>query len=533
MDIKEEYEEHASALTADKDEVKEETVSNIQLQEATCNLAHRGAPKDSFDKLTEVSKEGGDIEYETVGNLSSDHKNMTFISKTAEFVRSNLESTEAEEIAEAIYACVERIMCDVVKEEPRFRSSDIIKVGSFYEGTKILEPNEFDFLVVIDELSKPGAVSVVTEDIRPGYAEVLLIDDSLKQRWKHTDENCVLHNFQDYEHASSFGFVVLSTLAKLAEKQSLKYELQEVGYIYLPDTLISFPPTGNFSLELEYAEVWNPNVMLKFQCDKMTISVDISPAIRYHKVTDCFNPEDCIAEQLAEAVLNRGSILLVNSLDMLDKDPAHEHVFRITFTETEVQYVKCMEHGHKNIYVFMKYLTHVFKNNLKCQYKYHEDSKIELPSYLLKLACIFHDVQCSLPPSVYLNICLFKILLIFINWYQSGHYKSVFNTKLLVCKKSDMIVHRHRKMLDFLVDFCIHKVEAPDITQANFNPRPFLESKLREFYNSKYVSLENTRRKLLLPLAYCAVESLSNPEEVIRKVSSKTHRPSVLSFFSE
>ncbi|CAG2186779.1 unnamed protein product [Mytilus edulis] len=81
------------------------------------------------------------------------------------------------------------------EKDPRFRSSEILSVGSYKENTKILEPDEFDFLVVMDELSKPGVISIVKDDALPCYTYLEVQDEAVAYNW-WCDENKILHQFQ-------------------------------------------------------------------------------------------------------------------------------------------------------------------------------------------------------------------------------------------------------------------------------------------------------------------------------------------------
>jgi len=48
---------------------------------------------------------------------------------------------------------VDRLMKGVTIQENKLKICNIQKVGSYYEGTKICKPDEFDFLVQLEELS--------------------------------------------------------------------------------------------------------------------------------------------------------------------------------------------------------------------------------------------------------------------------------------------------------------------------------------------------------------------------------------------
>ena len=67
----------------------------------------------------------------------------------------------AEEVVE-IQTSVERLLkslLSVVEKELPFYKTTLVKSGSFYEGTKVGQPDEFDYFVQLDNFSGP-------EDIR-------------------------------------------------------------------------------------------------------------------------------------------------------------------------------------------------------------------------------------------------------------------------------------------------------------------------------------------------------------------------------
>ena len=65
----------------------------------------------------------------------------------------------------------------------RFSVKEVISAGSYFEQTKIKLPNEFDFMVVVKELSSPTMLSV-QRGCKPGYAKV-----QMKERSKWYNAN--------------------------------------------------------------------------------------------------------------------------------------------------------------------------------------------------------------------------------------------------------------------------------------------------------------------------------------------------------
>ena len=53
---------------------------------------------------------------------------------------------------------INAILLEVWRENPFFKTT-LINSGSFYEGTKVGKPDEFDFFIQLDALSSPEDVS--------------------------------------------------------------------------------------------------------------------------------------------------------------------------------------------------------------------------------------------------------------------------------------------------------------------------------------------------------------------------------------
>ena len=92
--------------------------------------------------------------------------------KEAEFDR---EHEEVKEIEETVRNLVQKIAKTIAQKDPLFQST-ILRSGSFYEDLKIEGPNEFDFMICLEELSKPGVCEIKAIPFRsvpdPGYVQL-------------------------------------------------------------------------------------------------------------------------------------------------------------------------------------------------------------------------------------------------------------------------------------------------------------------------------------------------------------------------
>lgn len=128
------------------------------------------------------------------------------------------------EIEMKVRDVVNEVLFYTKKKDLRFKSSEIISVGSYKEKTKIIAPDEFDFLVVIDELSKPGAISVVKDDATPGFTYIEVNDKKMTAKWWCVDKR--LRQFQYPSKFSnvpkSFSATMLSSIAEISKRQNVK-----------------------------------------------------------------------------------------------------------------------------------------------------------------------------------------------------------------------------------------------------------------------------------------------------------------------
>ena len=112
------------------------------------------------------------------------NKRLRELYKEAQFDR---EHQEVKEIEETVRNLVQEITESIAEKDPLFTNT-VLKSGSFYEDLKVEGPNEFDFMICLEELSKPGVCAIRTIPLRPvqdpGYVHVEIQDPVSRKRWK-------------------------------------------------------------------------------------------------------------------------------------------------------------------------------------------------------------------------------------------------------------------------------------------------------------------------------------------------------------
>ncbi|XP_068759351.1 cyclic GMP-AMP synthase-like receptor [Montipora capricornis] len=110
--------------------------------------------------------------------------NFKNLYKKAEFDR---EHDEVKEMETRIESFVHEISEYIGRKDPLFKNY-VIPSGSYYEDLKVEGPDEFDFMMCLEALSKPGVC--VSKDIPfrdvldPGYVDVQIIDKASRRQWK-------------------------------------------------------------------------------------------------------------------------------------------------------------------------------------------------------------------------------------------------------------------------------------------------------------------------------------------------------------
>ncbi|XP_060607348.1 uncharacterized protein LOC132759562 isoform X2 [Ruditapes philippinarum] len=361
-------------------------------------------------------------------------------------VQSETISEEAEHIRSAIHFYIKKWLDEVEEINPLFKVKELIGVGSYAEGTKILEPNEFDYLAVIDEFSKPGLLNIDRDESNfyEGLVKVKVKDDDLKSRCSDLCKSGHLQCFQPInfpglgEHR--FGHVFIEGFRKYAKKNELRWGPGTGSPTHWTGT-INLPAVNKISLLLEGADYTVPYVLIYFKYKGRQLTTDLSPAIRYFKPEDCFNVKDCAGPVFAELVLSRESLLLIGTQQESD--------FKITVTEAEVEYMKSvMKPEHKTIYIFLKYVTKLYTDKAYAFFN-------PFTSYMLKTVCVHHDVYC-IADKISMRHCLESVIDDLMTCAQQGYVISIVDKHIHIDsgRKHPQIQDYRTSMLTDMKNMC-------------------------------------------------------------------------------
>ncbi|XP_060569170.1 uncharacterized protein LOC132727615 [Ruditapes philippinarum] len=255
--------------------------------------------------------------------------------------------------------------------------SRLLSVGSMAERTSIVFPDEFDYLV-IHKATGMQVERVCKED--RGYAHIKVTDPDLKEKWfKWLRGNYLPGNFKSHGSTNLFSdyFDTLSN--------AFMYEVAQRSK-NLPDKGVIVTETGvmrvaNFVRKngpaFTQVFIWEPYCRKKSQT---TIKVDITPAIEFDFIDDIINENDTFHAHIINKIVKHGKFMLVCSPE---NGPSCPLCFRLTFTETEVDLIRCLDTHHKDCYKLLKY---IFNSGGGVNF---------LSSYVFKTLVLKHGYHCK------------------------------------------------------------------------------------------------------------------------------------------
>ena len=374
--------------------------------------------------------------------LNSKETRLDNFTETAKKIQSHVDPgyglERVKDIEIAITEFIKDVTALIAETTPQLKVSEIILFGGYQEGTKIYDADEFDFLVVMEELSKPGLFTIEKDEKSANNAGIVKLklanEGDTNEKWKIYSDDGYLRCFEPliFTHQrDSFGYRVIEAIPKLKQNKGRKSlrENDEIDFFRSskePELIYCQSRPIQHVAMIRRAVVKFPNVLLEFEFGGKSVSVDLCPAIRSTLVDQCFNPKNCFTKELADLVIDRKSILLVGQENCL---------FRVTYTETEVDFVKNrMKQGHKCLYILLKVIAHCFPDTWK-----------PLPSYALKTMCIKHDLLCVTSKNQSLLKCFDELMDLFYKAMRAQSLTSVFDKRLDLFGKADKIHRCYRE----------------------------------------------------------------------------------------
>lgn len=318
-----------------------------------------------------------------------------------------LTEIEVNHIREAVLKLVSSITTMIGLFDHKFKISEVILVGSAKEGTQIIVPEEYDFLLVLESLSQRGTVQIkkVCSE-KENCVHVILNRDMQKRQFIELLRGEELMGTQD---ESLF---------------SRKNGLREEFYIVLKEAVRriadekAHTPSGVLKLCHPSVKVHGPAFNPSFQWQgqngkSIEISVDLCPVIRFTEgVSKLISEANVTCDAYYECALATGSFMLMPCKK--GYSCRHGLCFSVIFTETEMSLMKDLHEHHRKCYKILKYLLNAKQRKPLGGLFDKLDNIVEPPtaffSYILKVLVLNHHYQEMCTETECLATCIVKVL---------------------------------------------------------------------------------------------------------------------------
>ena len=182
---------------------------------------------------------------------------------------------ELKDIRSAVNEKVNEIADMIFELDSRLKIREVILVGSAGEGNQIIRPCESDFILVLDELSKPGAVTMVPKDLKDDnreYVHVQLNDNVKSDFYEISDKNCIIASRVIPCRRQGLKDLFFTTVHQAVVRCSRTCIKRDTGKLklYQSKPTINGPAT---TIQLQ----WERTTMQKHI--KMEMSIDLCPAV--------------------------------------------------------------------------------------------------------------------------------------------------------------------------------------------------------------------------------------------------------------
>lgn len=258
----------------------------------------------------------------------------------------------------------------------RYSIAEVVNAGSYFEQTKIELPNEFDFMLVVEQLSREDSI-FISQGCKPGHARVAVQEPELWDTAR--SEDSPEHQFEIA--LLQFNVHVRETL-KLLLSEPLKGrsgQLQMKGVTVRGKPFKAFSHVQTLTLKWTEITVREPNTTVLYkrrpsQQEEIEVCVDLMACC--HLPLPAFIgilPDKCFQ---TEGLIKNGCHIVLKSCESFSCMDSQRNCRLISYTKTEQE---CM----KRLHVTWK----VAYRTLKWLFRYTE--VLEVDTYKIKTAVLY------------------------------------------------------------------------------------------------------------------------------------------------
>ena len=195
-DFQTEESDNSGTIVKRTDTPLEDNMENIKpgIGEETMETSNHKSSKDndksSASCTNEIHKNGGDTDFEDSYGTFNKFLHDLYENKLA--LHNRFSAKEVSDIRAAVQEQVSLIAQRIYEIDSRLKVREVLPVGSSRENTQIIRPCEYDFIFLLDVLSRPGAVSIIPEDAEGAsreYVHVKMESDEVKSVFNEFSEN--------------------------------------------------------------------------------------------------------------------------------------------------------------------------------------------------------------------------------------------------------------------------------------------------------------------------------------------------------
>lgn len=289
------------------------------------------------------------------------------------------------DIEAGVRKMIEFVLQQLKQRCPEFEVADIIPTGSFYEGTKVGAPDEFDFMLTLAKLSVPDKIS-----LHPGcsvwYPHIKLQPEVDFPSQYKVNVRLDGEQSKDKDFLGNPRFVVLDFWKEI-KKEIASLNNSSVKFI-LPHTKgsISFEPCESKKLEFFYIQKStlpeNTSIQSEvkiFPVESLKIGVDLMLAMDHPSLESVVELPG-FPKRFKDLLFKHGCHVVPKSCHI--NHMARTKCWFVTFSCMERELISNMNEHHKKCYKILKSLISCDINmSRKC---------MNLSSYTLKTAFLFH-----------------------------------------------------------------------------------------------------------------------------------------------
>ena len=278
---------------------------------------------------------------------------MSYIVERFEEKAKFTNESEAELIREKLEILVNNIVTQMEKHDSRFQCT-LVKSGSVYEGTKVCEPNEFDFMVKITPLTDKPSILQSSCARDNGYVQLSLKED----QWKDLRDEKGF--FSPYLLSRRFKKLIMESISDVETPEGLSIyrapQDESEGRLWLLYRGILCDNGEENAAGVTYSETHGPSTTLNIHWkgvkpyEKLEVNVDLTPTI---DLPISSLPVQPITDVRPDVQPKLQGILQKTGFHVV---PAGFDEWRISFSKAEKEILATSPDGFKACYKVLKVL---------------------------------------------------------------------------------------------------------------------------------------------------------------------------------